>query len=42
MAKMTAAQTESMMQARCEVEKMFNNGLRGLDAMKACGETVGK
>jgi hypothetical protein len=30
-----------MTQTRCEIEKMLNEGLRGVEAMKACGEKLG-
>jgi hypothetical protein len=28
-------------QTRCELDKMFDEGLRGVEAMKACGEKLG-
>jgi hypothetical protein len=40
MTRMTAQQEESMKQAKCELDKMLNNGMHGIDAMKACGEKV--
>jgi hypothetical protein len=28
-------------QTRCELDKMFDGGLKGIEAMKACGEKLG-
>jgi hypothetical protein len=28
-------------QTRCELDKMFDEGLKGVEAMKACGEKLG-
>ena len=43
--KITQAQLASTMasikQTRCEIDKMFNEGLRGVEAMKVCGEKLG-
>lgn len=36
-----ASTMASMKQARCEIEKMLNEGFRGVEAMKACGEKLG-
>ena len=36
-----ASALAEMKQTRCELDKMFNEGLRGVEAMKACGEKLG-
>lgn len=38
--QLTSALAE-VKQTRCELDKMFNEGLRGVEAMKACGEKLG-
>src|SRR4051812_3784079 len=43
--KLTPAELASTMastkQTQCEIEKMLNEGLRGIEVMKACGEKLG-
>jgi DNA-binding XRE family transcriptional regulator len=36
-----ASTVASMKQTRCEIEKMLNEGFKGVEAMKACGEKLG-
>ena len=38
--QLTSALAE-VKQTRCELDKMFNEGFRGVEAMKACGEKLG-
>lgn len=38
--QLTSALAE-VKQTRCELDKMFDEGLRGTEAMKACGEKLG-
>ena len=44
--KITSAELASTMastkQTQCEIEKMLNEGVRGIEAMKACGEKLGQ
>lgn len=36
-----ASTMASMKQTRCEIDKMFDEGFRGTEAMNACGEKLG-
>jgi hypothetical protein len=36
-----ASRVASMKWKRCEIEKMLNEGFKGVEAMKACGEKLG-
>jgi hypothetical protein len=37
-----ASTVASMKQTRCEIEEMLNEGFKGVEAMKACGEKLGR
>jgi hypothetical protein len=41
MVRPSAKDVDSKKQNQCELDKMFNEGLHGVDAMKACGEKLG-